>query len=1360
MSEIFIPFGRKFRVMKNKSLLVIIFFSLITHILFAEDITNFQFRKYQVNEGLSENTVTCIMQDKKGFLWIGTKDGLNQFDGINFKVFRNQNDGKSIGNNFIKYIAEGKNNELLIATDDGLYIMNQYDETFQRLESKLNNSDKIITSITSLLIDKNGILWITTMSQGVYIFDSQKTELSRVKMMDYDLRQTTVWKVFEDQSGEIWVGTRIGLLQYNRNKGMLEPVDPGFPGVFSNNSNKEILSIFEDLNGNLWLGTWADGIVFYNKQQKGFTTFCNRQSNNFYITHIRSFLQYDPSNLLVGADDGLYLFNTTTKSATRVDEPYNKNSLSDQNVYSILRDHEGGIWVGTYFGGLNYLNTSVLSIEKYLSSDREGFLSGKAISQFCEDKKGNLWIATEDGGLNYFDVTTKKFSQPVKTSYHNIHPLLLVDDELFIGTFSRGLDVYNTKTKQIRNYRNIPGKSNSINDDCIFSLYRTRAGDIYIGTTRGLNKYNPAADDFTQIEPDSLVFVYDIKEDASRNLWVASYINGIAKREATSGKWIYYNNILDEKDPAVKSKLTGIYIDNQKRLWFSSEGKGLFLYDYEKDRFRNITEKDGLPNNVVYGILDDQFGNIWASSNQGLVSFSPDKLSDQKRYTKEDGLQSNEFNYKSSFKSNDGKIYFGGINGFNCFYPQNLNQNLNKVIPSVEITRMQLLGRSDEKLEKMILEGINTKKLIKLKHNNSSFTISYVSLSYIAQSKNQYAYKLEGVDDDWNLVGNNRTVTYVNLTPGKYTFKVKASNNQDIWNTTGTELKFEILPPFWLSLPAKLLYVILLLVIGYYSFVYFLRQNKIKQHQLLETYKAEQETLAFKSKIDFFTTIAHEIRTPVSLIKAPLEEIVLSNDGNIHTKQNLAIIEKNSERLNVLINQLLDFRKMDSSEYAIHPTRLNLKKHLTDLYERFRKTAQHQKIDFEVILPENPEIWIISDADALIKIIGNFLTNALKFTKSKILLSLKIEPDESYTISVTDNGKGIPDDLKSHVFDPFYQIQSIENKKGTGIGLFLAKHLSEVLGGNIQIADNTEGGSIFIFTFKSLPESKLEAVEYSQEEQSEMVEYAVSRQENHKHILIVDDNTDMLLFIENSLNKEYKVDTAANVTDALSLMDKKTYELVITDIMMPDIDGLEFTHHLRENINYSHIPIVLLSAKTDNITKIDGLRAGADVFIEKPFSIAYLKAQISSLLSNRSALLEAFNRSPLTSYSILTTNKSDKFFINKLNDEIDKHISDSNFSIESLTDQLFISRSNLQRKLKSICGFTPGDYLRTYRLKKAASLLLDNELRINEVAFEVGFSSPSYFAKCFVKQFGMLPKDFVILHSDTADREKKVVDVR
>lgn len=1317
------------------------FFLLVfyTSNLLSQEYLNFHFKKIQVDDGLSESAVYCIMQDMKGFMWFGTKDGLNRYDGYNFRIFRNNpNDTRSLGNNFIRCIAESDINILYVGTDVGLYIMNTIDESFYKVTTKTDKGIDVTSAVNALYVEKSGKVWIGSMTQGVFVYDPKEKTLKAVELEKYHLGQNAAWSIICDQSGTIWVGTRLGLLRYNTNTEKLEAIE----NVFSvqDNSKNEILSILDDSKGNLWLGTWDDGMRLYNKQTNEYTSFYGIDSKTYYITHVRSIFQYTDKSLLIGSDDGLYLFTPDRQLIKRIDVPQLSNSLGDQNIYSIAKDKENGIWIGTYFGGVNYLNTSLINIETYYPDVVRGLLSGKAVSQFCEDDAGNMWIATEDGGVNYFDTKTKKITQPIKTTYHNTHALLLDDDNLWIGTFSRGVDIYNTRTKSLTNLRFSAKNENTLNDDCIFSLYKTKKGEIYVGTPVGLNLYNKESRSFTRI-PEAAGFIYDMKEDDYGNLWVATYGQGALRLDLNNNKWINYDTIQSRNNPIVDSKLTGIYIDNQKRVLFSSEGRGIFIYDYKTDNFKNISEIDGLPNNVVYGILDDPFGNLWVSSNKGLACFNISNPADSKLYNKADGLQSNQFNYKSSYKTRDGKFYFGGVNGFNSFYPKDLSESKNRIVPSIEITQINLLDNSDHELEKEIQTNLNKKQKIELPYNKSSFTISYISLSYISQAKNQYAYKLEGVDTEWNYAGNNKSVTYVSLSPGKYRFKVKASNNDGLWNEQGTEIEIEILPPFWLSLPAKLFYLLISLLAVYLTASYYLKKAKRKQQQHLENFKNEQETLAFKSKIEFFTTIAHEIRTPLSLISAPLEEVIASGEGSAQTHQNLSIIDKNCDRLTILINQLLDFRKMDSTKYIINPERIDLRHHINELVERFRKTAQNKKIDFEVQMPADADLHVVSDEDALTKIVGNLLTNALKFTKDKIVLKLEAHGDQSYSISVEDNGRGIADNHKDLIFDPFYQVQKGDENVGTGIGLSLVKHLSEILKANIEVKNGSSGGTAFTFTFSDI--QKEPQVRKEETEDNLPEEDLTAAKNKTEMILVVDDNPEMILFIKNCIQNQYTVDTALNATEALTMMEEKSYDLIISDIMMPGIDGITFTKKIKADLNYSHIPVILLSAKTENAAKVEGLLSGADVFIEKPFSTSYLKAQISSLIENRKVMLDAFNRSPLASYSTLVTNKSDELFLSNLNEEIEKHLSDETFSVESLTDILSISRSNLQRKLKSISGVTPGDYLRNYRLKRACKLLLETDMRINEVAFFVGFNSASYFTKAFFKCYQMSPKEFI-----------------
>ncbi len=1306
--------------------------------LSAVEPANFHFKTFQVADGLSENTIYSILQDSKGYLWFGTKDGLNRFDGTRFRVFRQDaTKPQSIGENFIRCMAEGENDVFFIGTDAGLYQMSAFEETFTHISRPTADGIFLTAAVNSLYRDPSGIVWIGTIGQGIFTYDPANDELKQILLSDCELGSNAVWQIYGDRSGIIWVATRLGLLRYNKLIDRLEAVD----GLFENGSTEhEILSILEDTKGNLWLGTWADGLRHYNKQSFEGVTYLGPKNRPSYVSHIRAIFQYDPKRLLVGSDDGLYMFDTETMDAYRIDIPQSHYSLSDQNIYSIARDKEGGIWIGTYFGGINYLNVSLLPVEFFYPDIHHGMLSGMAVSQFCEDSDGNLWIATEDGGVNYLEVKTRRITQPIQTSYHNTHALLLDGHNLWIGTFSRGIDVYDTRTGKMLNYRMDPTDPQTLNDDCIFSLYKTRNGDIYAGTPVGLNRYDRQTNRFERI-PEASGFIYDIKEDEAGNLWIAG--TGVIRFDPSKKSWIHYDTLKEKTDPITGSKLTSAYIDNQKRLFFTSDGRGLFVYDYPTDSFRNISEKDGLPNNVTYGVLDDAFGNLWISCNKGIVCFDIHHPADYKLYDQEDGMQSNQFNYKSSHKARDGKFYFGGINGFNSFYPQDLASLKNDHIPPVEITGIQFPGDKGYRVEKEIQTLVNRKQQITLPHDMSSFSISYISLSFRSQNKNQYAYRLEGMDSGWTMAGNNKSVTYLNLPPGKYVFHVKASNNNEVWNETGDSIEIEILPPFWRSLPARLIYILLIVSSFYLLFTYYVRKNKKKQAWQLETFKFEQEKLAVRSKIDFFTNIAHEIRTPVSLIKAPLEEVLLSGDGTDETRQNLSIIDKNCNRLSILINQLLDFRKMDTMNYTLTPESINLNLYISELYERFRKTALSKKIEFSLQLPAEADMFVYSDPDALTKVIGNLLTNAIKFTTSRIAMSLERTTPQSYSITIEDNGVGIPDEQKKLIFDPFYQVGSSQGGTvGTGIGLSLVKSLAHLLEGRIEVSDSHTGGAVFRFTFSSLPADTAEKSETTATGQPQTAASPHTANKSN-NVLVVDDNPEISAFISNCLCHEYQVETAPHASEAWKKLEETTFDLIISDIMMPDVDGISFTKRIKADINYSHIPVILLSAKTDNAVKVEGLRSGAEVFMEKPFSTSFLKAQIRTLLANRRTLLDTFNRSPLASYASIATNKSDEAFLNRLNEEIEKHLSDQHFSVESLTDVLHISRSNLQRKLKGICGVTPGDYLRNYRLKKASKLLLETDMRISEVAYHVGFTSASYFTKAFIRCYNMTPKEFL-----------------
>lgn len=1326
---------------------------LIVGIFLSAKISAVEFllKKYQVNDGLSQNTVRVILQDKKGFMWFGTQDGLNRFDGREYRIFRNNPaDKNSIGNNFILSLYEDDDGKIWVGTDHRLYLFDPTSEQFTLFNKKTAGGIEINSTVMAICAEDENTLWIGTRTQGLFCYQKSEDRLVQFKAGESNssIRSDFVRTIIKDFSGTMWMGTRNGLCHYNKeNKTFFSYFPENTAGSLQ---DSEIMVIYEDSDGDLWLGTWQGGLSKFNKTTETFTTYFHKDDTRPYITHIHAIYEYKKDNLLVGADDGLYLFDKKNETFQRIDNPHDSNSLSDQNVYSIYKDRENGIWIGTYFGGVNYIIPNSDAIEHYYPEKSEHTLSGKAVSQFCEDEKGNLWIATEDGGLNYFNTTTKQFTlfpflkEDSGVSYHNLHALVLNDSHLWIGTFSRGVDVLDLRTNSVKNYRYRENDMTSIDDNCVFSIYKDSKKDIYIGTSFGLSKYDPKKDNFIRI-PEVRNFVYDMQEDPFGSLWVATYESGVYKFDSNKGEWKHYKHESGKTNSLSYDKVIDVFLDAKQRLWFSTEGQGICKYNYETDDFSRINDSQGFLTNVVYGILDDKYGNLWVSTNKGITRINPETLT-LKTYTKEDGLQSNQFNYKSSYKSRDGLFYFGGINGFNILNPDKLVEN--DYIPPVMITHFESLSKESAPLsDSTTHRAMSESKKIILRHKQSSFRISFVSLSFQSPEKNQYATYLENLDDGWTYIGNQKSISYINLPAGEYTFRVKGSNNNNLWNETGDYLQIKILPSLWKSTSAYISYLIIMLSTLFYLIRYLRQASRKKQNQKLKDYQQEKEKEVYDSKINFFTNVAHEIRTPISLIKAPLECILNSEEINSEARENLSVIERNTNRLLALVNQLLDFRKTEEHLYQLNFSRTNTNELLEDIYYQFKTTADLNRKEITLKVPEQP-VFANINKDAFTKIISNLISNGLKHaTKQLYIILTEDKTVEVMEIRVIDDGPGIEEKYRKKIFEPFFQINDggrKEQKNGTGIGLALSKQLAERHKGSIALEKSETGGCIFKVT---IPTSLTPSISPDlQEEIFATDPFPVTAQEDQSasdkfSLLIVEDNEELRSFLEKNLKKDYNILTAEDGIKAVGLLDKCSVDLIITDIVMPEMDGLELTRRIKQNGQHSHIPIILLSAKTNVQTKIDGLECGADCYIEKPFSIGYLKAQISNMIDNRLKLLEKFSQSPFVPYGSIVNNKKDEDFLNQLNEEIEKGLSDIDFSIEKLASSLSTSRSNLQRKIKGISGMVPNDYIRVYRLKRAASLLAQGEYRINEICFLTGFNTPSYFSKCFKKQFGILPKD-------------------
>ena len=807
----------------------------------------------------------------------------------------------------------------------------------------------------------------------------------------------------------------------------------------------------------------------------------------------------------------------------------------------------------------------------------------------------------------------------------------------------------------------------------------------------------------------------------------------------------------DENNPKSLpyDKVLSIFEDSHRQIWLTTQGGGFCRFQPDTETFANYNLSAGLPNDVVYQIVEDKDGLLWLTTNNGLVCFQP-TTGVMKVYTTSNGLLGDQFNYRSSFEAEDGTIYLGSIDGFIAFNPKNFSEN--KFLPSIVITDFFLFGKEvyagepGSPLEK----SITFSDQLVLQSNQNSFSFRVAALDFQAPKTSRIMYKLEGFDTDWLTVGESPIVTYSNLRYGDYTFRVKVANSDGVWSDDEVILEVHILPPFYLSIWAYCVYALLIIGCSLYTVMYFKRRSNNKHRRQMEKFEQEKEREVYHAKIDFFTNVAHEIRTPLTLIKGPLENIILKKQVDAETREDLNVMKQNTERLLNLTNQLLDFRKTESQGFRLNFAKCNVTEVLKETHVRFTSLAKQKGLEFTLQVPEK-DFYAHVNREAFTKIISNLLNNGVKYAESYVHIFLEVseaDDNNSFRIRTENDGVIIPNEMKEEIFKPFVRFNEKEDGKvttGTGIGLALSRSLAELHQGTLAMGEGEENNT-FCLTLPIVQDMTITLTPEPEVEIDRMNEVPVGeteKKDNRPTVLVVEDNPDMLAFVMRQLSKEYAVLTATNGEEALQVLDGNYVNLVVSDVVMPVMDGFELCKRIKSDLNYSHIPVILLTAKTNIQSKIEGMELGADAYLEKPFSVEYLQACASSLIQNREKLRKAFAQSPFVAANTMALTKADEDFIKKLNEVIQVNYSNPEFSMDDMADSLNMSRSNFYRKIKGVLDLSPNEYLRLERLKRAAQLLKEGENRVNEICYMVGFNSPSYFAKCFQKQFGVLPKDFV-----------------
>ena len=1292
------------------------------------------FQHYMVENGLSHNTILSSIQDHKGFLWFGTKNGLNRFDGYTFRLFQNNpDDPKSLKGSYIESLHEN-GNTLWVGTDSGLFKYNESLENFDYIEG---TSDSQILDIEN---DGNGNLWFISGST------LNKYNLSTKEITEYPSDQYfNATDIHRLKNNDIWFASTNYIYHYEEDSDSFKEyaldVEADLKRPFRIN---ELFGLDERT---LLLGTQNHGVIAFDMVDEKLKKIAEITTERYYV---RDFAKRGEDELWVASESGIHIYNLNTNDYSNLTKNYdNPYAISDNAVYTLTIDKENGVWAGTYFGGVNYNPNQYSPFTKHFPMSSQNSINGNAIREIRPDDYGNLWIGTEDAGLNKFNPTTGLFTNYTSKdkdkngilTYYNIHGLLPVDDKLWIGMFDNGLDILDIKKDKIIRHYNI-GKEGALRSNFVFALHKSKQDVIFVVTTFGIQTYDPSTDKFTLFEafPENHHYTCFFEDDQGV-LWAGTYSDGLYFYNPTTNKNGYF-----KYNPAIATSISnnhinGIFQDTESNIWVTTEN-GLNLLNADEQGFTKFSTKDGFPSNVFYGILEDHINNIWISTSNGLVEY--DRKNDVKKiYTKSNGLKSDQFNYNSAYKDPNGRMYFGTVNGMVSFNPKDFKKNTYS--PPIYITGLQInnkdvfVGQKDSPIQ----ESISSLNNLILSPEQSSFSLEFAALSYTAPDDTEYWYKMVGLNNEWIYLQKDHKVYFTELAAGNYKFIVKSMNSSGVWGKETHELAIKVLPIFWKSNLAYGLYALLTGFLIFIGFRTYDQRIKTKNIQKIKQLNNRKEKEIYEAKIEFFTNVSHEIRTPLTLIKSPLEKVLKKSHELPDVRDNLAIIKKNTNRLLDLVNQLLDFRKTEIERVDLTYVETNVSELIHNTYERFSEAIRDKKVDFNLKL-DDKEVIAFVDPEALKKILSNLFGNAIKYAENIVIVSLNSNESE-LTLNLRNDGQLIPGHLKERIFEPFYRMSGTENQTGTGIGLALARSLTELHNGSLNL--NTSDGTMNSFVLK-LPihqekEFRLRPKSAQNWVADETISNVTISPNQGNCILLVEDSEELLDFVAKELKEEYFVLKASNGETALKLLNEDNVQLVISDVMMPGINGFTLCKKIKTNLETSHIPVILLTSKSAMSAKMEGLESGADAYIEKPFSIKHLKVHIANLIENRKNIMEHYASSPLAHIRSIANTKTDETFIKKLDEVIYQNMSDSDLNVETLSEIMNMSRSTLYRKIKDISNLSPNELINIARLKKSAELLKSGKYRIFEVAEIVGYNSATSFGRNFQKQFEMTPSDYM-----------------
>ncbi|MCF0176933.1 MAG: response regulator [Bacteroidales bacterium] len=1271
-----------------KKTLLTIFVSLCAGTtVFAAD-SGVRLISYDISDGLSGNTVNCFVQDGTGYIWVGTRNGLDRFDGCRFHHC-------SIGEGAsprlsVTSVCDAGGGTLWVGTESGLY---HFDPATEKSHKFLTGTEYDITidaKVNDILVRDDGLVWIATDGQGIFIHNPADGSL---RQFSRDISNVATLAGYSDT--EVIAGLVTGKLLTMTSDGTVTG------SLLAADSDEErrnaTINVSCLLDGYFYVGLEMGDLMRLEQGENLANQALERISSFQCITDI---ITYNDHSLLLGTGNGLFVYSPPDGICEAVYDKTNPKSVFSHFVNCIFRDREGGIWVGTRNMGIYFIPRPLKQFESHLSRESCEVENGVVTKAFCQSPDGRIWIGTAEEGVFVVEPGSR-IPHRLTGEIKHILCLSYENGTLYIGTESGGLYLYNTRNGSVKNYRYDRFNRESISDNHVNVIFRRRDGRYYIGTEWGLNIFNPRNEKFHIESADpGKMDISDILEDSGGSIWVSTHDGRFFLKSNADNSWIPHQN---SSDHSWFGRINCLFEDYMSNIWLGTES-GLVRYDRSTRTIGPVTLTwPAGASRSVSAIEQDSQGNLWFSGYSGIMCLNIKTLQLENIYDDIDGIQSCMFEEGSSIRTSDGSLCFGSNEGYNIFRPDEFSENLYSAATSIGevLVNGRLLSAGE------ILRG----KTLKLNYKDNTLTFNYSILSFQAPVKNRCSRMLEGWDEAWSPYAYESSVTYGNLPSGRYVFRVKGENNDGVPGTCESEVAFIIRPPWYSSWFAIILYALLatLLICFYYAW-----------------HRKRKEDQAFQSKIQFYTNFAHEVRNPITLIKAPITQMLQHETLDDDDRKSLIAMDRNADNLLDLVNQLLDYRKTEASDQPLKFSRQDAGLCVRDICTRFSAAAEKEGKTMDSSSVPTGCYYEI-DSSALSKIIGNLLSNATKYAERNIEVSMVSYADE-FRVVVTNDGPMIPEAERQKIFEMFYQTEGA--RPGTGIGLALARMLAQKHGGSLDLLP-VETGASFCLIIKA-------------QKKGAPNNLAISKVEGKQQLLIVDDNIDLRNLVTEFLKADFNMLQADNGLEALAVLGRESVDLILSDVVMPEMDGYELCRNTRQDKRFAGIPFLFLTGKVSSDEKVKGLECGADGYIEKPFTPEYLMSKIRNVLETRTSLKHIYSGLPIISPGALSSmSRDDMDFLNRFTSIVENNLANDNFYIENVADVMCISQSSLYRKIRSLLDISPNEYIKKVRLHKGAELLSRGNLSVMDVYTMVGFNTSSYFAACFKKEFGCTPAQYI-----------------